>query len=459
MPHRARVRTNTNLAVTIFVLHVVLSAICLLKAPMGERFIWAAVFSLVASIPYINAIKKKNFIPYEAIFVFMGAFGFSYIFPLFLSVGKVYNLEILRFVIKMAVLSIICVSIGYRIKIGDMIANRLPLKNFIISDKKVLGLPMKFYLLWIALDIYALINPNIKPNIRAAWYSMIRLSIYVGIITDAYIYLSQRVTVKNKGPFLIRLIFFYLLWCISCFLEGFSGKMLEPLILIFLIYVKEKKKIPVVFIISLFIFGNIMLRYITPFTKAFRSQRWYGTSIEESVKYAQINFKEQDKVVRVATSESRASNVLEITLVCVQARHEGTKARVYNDFMSYISRFVPRFMWRNKPEFDYSKAARQLRILHSRDYATAVSIPMLGSFVLDGGVTGVIVGMLLVGVALRILWSWLVIRSGENFLTFIIYLIVIPTWTFGGEDLGTVLVCTVTFVGYAYLLLGIINKK
>jgi len=454
-----------NTALLFFLCHIAAAWFFYQRAVYIQAYYWAALFALVASLPYIIAIVTNNFILYESIYLFLGGFFLCHTAALFLPLADIeYNPDALTAAMRFAVLGTLALILGYKLNLGKIIAAKLPLKNFIISESLLFKVPAKFYFVWLLLVILPQMRIIRIPGYLFAMIDALRrLLLFTAIMIDAYIYFSKPKPgemVRRKGKYLLRIILFSAAYLIQTFLDGFSGKMAILFALLYFVYIKVNKRISLGLTIALILFMMAFLTYIVPFTKAFRSSYWYGASISESINYAYENKDKETEEDKIKFSVKRFSAALEMAVATSQLQEEGMSYYLYNDLIAFVARFIPRFIWRNKPtSFDWNKIGRNLGIIAEDDYHTSIGLPLLSGFIIGGGGISVFIGMLCTGVILRIFWEWLVVRPGENFLTFSIYSILLYTWMFGGGEFGAMLVCSTMFLAYGYILLGVLKVK
>jgi hypothetical protein len=198
---------------------------------------------------------------------------------------------------------------------------------------------------------------------------------------------------------------------------------------------------------------------LLPFTKAFREQYWTGSSFTASLNYAIENINLTQEAERRTASISRAANAIQIASIAYSFRQQGITIAIYQNTADFLSRFIPRFIWPDKPFVDYAQIGRQLGILQDDDYTTAIGIPLLASLIMSGGFFGVAVGMFAVGIIIRIFWEWLIVRGGGDFLPFCIYSIVLYTWMMGGDEIAILLHSSLGFLAYTYLFLNFFLRR
>jgi len=460
-----RNKFTRDTALFFFLCHIAVAWFFYQRAVYMQAYYWAALLVLVASLPYVIAMVTNNFILYESIYLFLGGFLLCHTAALFLPLADIgYNPDALAAAMRFAVLGILALIIGYKLKLGKAVAARLPLKNFVISESLIFKVPAKFYFAWLLLVILPQAKIVRLPGYLFAMVeALMRLLLFAAIMTDAYIYFSKPKPgemVRRKGKYLLRMILFSAAYMVQTFLGGFSGRMVILFVLLYFVYIKVNKRISLGLTISLILFTMLFFTYIVPFTKTFRSAYWGGASISESINHAYENKNKETDESNMKFSIKRFSEPLNMAVVTSQLQKEGMNYYLYDDLVAFVARFIPRFIWRNKPtSFDWNQIGRDLGIIAEDDYRTSIGLPLLSGFIIGGGRISVFIGMLFVGIVLRIFWEWLIVRPGENFLTFSIYSILLYTWMFGGAEFGSIMVSSTMFLAYAYIFLGVIKVK
>ena len=476
MPNLNRAK---NLALRIWLCHLGAAVYFFMKGTSSEIYLWVSAFIILASLPYLWALQTRRFVPYAGIYLFLAGFIVTYIIYFFFlppgqfvsfsqaesSAVKKYDISILIFVIKSACLGIIAFIVGYTIGLGKKFAGMLPLKNFIVNDEDLARLPLKLYILWMIVKIPPFFNILMPTTFQFIMNALGDTSINIALATDTYLYFSQKNSpiryVKNRSKkYLFRVVIFLSGFLFVCFYSGFSGPMMAPIVFIGLVYIRIKKKISFSLIISMAVAAALFISFVVPFTKQFRKNRYTeNLNFEQSVDDAFKDMADSNTTYLQKASIGRLSNPLEMAIVCSSLALEGKKIIVYNDFIDFLSRFIPRFIWPDKPSVDYNMIGRELGVIGWWDYKTSISPTLLGGLILNGRIFGVIIGMFLVGILIRVYWDWLMVRSQDNFLSFIIYLILMYFWMGGNEDLVISLHSNIALLVYIYLFMGAIKRK
>lgn len=474
----AAINVSGGTALLIWIIHLAVTLYFYYKGLYYQLipYYWAASLALACSIPYFLAMIKKSFIPYEGSYVFLAGILVSFTAWLALSPDKIdLNLESWNYAMRLAFAGSLVFLVGYYTAFGRAIGNIMPLKRFVILDPILPRLPAKFYCIgWILrmmprltelgigtlarVEVFGL--PMKILNKMQGWEIMNMFTSYgicAALMIDTYLAFSPQpqLTKNQRNIVLARLIILLSVEIFYSFLSGMAGNIVRPLIFIALAYIKAKKKIPVIPIILIALF---FIFYIVPFVKTFRGQYWQGAAAKDSINYAKNELSGKDDLSRKQDETlKRLSNPLEMAAICYEIRKEGRNVIMHQDSAAYFSRFVPRFLWPDKPVVDYNRLGRDLGMLSKNDYTTSIGLTFIGGLIMDSGTTGVIIGLFILGILLKILWQWLIVRSNENMFAFTVYSILIYRFIFP-EDFYAIIHATLSFIIYAYFLSAFVNR-
>lgn len=444
-----------------------------------KPYYWAAGLALAASIPYARAAISGRFTPYEGCYIFLASLLISFTAYLFLPLEKIdMNPASLNYAMKLAFGGALVFLIGYYTIFGMAIAQALPLRRFVIPDPLLSKIPLKLYFIgWLlrliprlselGISIFEKIGifglPMKLLNKMQGWEITNMLTSYgicTALMIDTYLCLSvsshEPGSRASKVNAFTRLSIFLLIEIFYSFFGGMAGNVMRPLVFVLLAYMKTKKRIPLVPVVLITIF---FIFYVVPFMKTFREQYWYGTDAKTSINYAQGLLSDKNKLSdRQDETLKRLSNPLEMAVICYEIRKEKREISSYHHGLpEYFSRFVPRFLWPNKPSINYNEIGREIGLLDPNDYSTSIGLTFIGGLIMDSGTFGVIAGMFLLGILVRIMWHWFVIRSDGNMFAFAIYSIIIYRVIFP-EDFYAILHSIIAFIIYAYFLSAFVNR-
>lgn len=475
----AEINVGRGKALFLWVVHLCLAEFLYLRGAEYKlaAYYLAAGLVVVASIPYLRSAINDRFIPYEGIYIFMTGHLIGFTAYIFLPLEKIeLNHASWTYAMKMAFYGAAVFLMGYWSIFGRAISRTLPVKRFIVDRVILVKLPLKFYIIgWVLRLLPGFCNStlNIFNKIEIIGIPMKILKAIQGweisgmftnygicaaLMIDMYLYLStsrDEIAAGSKRKILLRLSFFLIIETIYNLSSMMAGAVIRPLIFMFLSYIRTRRKLPVIPIaIVLFFF----IFFAVPFIKTFRSIYPYSGDLKASItSTTDILVDEKNRSTRRDMTIKRLSNPLEMAAVCYEAKLRGKEIVTYKDLPEYISRFVPRAIWPQKPSVDYNEIGREIGMLGPEDYGTAISLTLIGGLVIDNGIYGVIIGMFLAGIMLRVLWEWFIVRSGGNFIAFVVYIVLVYHWVFP-DDFYAILHSSIVFIVYAYFLLGFVNR-
>ncbi|MBN1914148.1 MAG: hypothetical protein JW788_07100 [Candidatus Omnitrophica bacterium] len=365
-------------------------------------------------------------------------------------------------VLKMLLAGMLFFCAGYYWPFSKLFSHRLPLKNFTISTNQLARLPIKLYLtVWILRCLaYTPLSCIIQPF--AGWSIMNIFSItavYASLMIDTYLYFSPGLSLKKsyRKKILVRGLFFLTAELVYIFfILSMTGIMATVFLHVIVVYIKCRKKIP--YVIILFVFMSIFI--VRPFLTAYRSYHWFGKNIKTSFEYAVESISDKDiRDYNRAVTAKRFANPLYVAVLSWGLAEEGRRVETYKGVAGYIAKFIPRILWPDKPSVSYNRIGRDLGILGAGERVTSVGVPLLAGYVMMGGFEAICIGMFLTGILLKTYWEWLIIRSGDNFLCFVVYFTILFPWLMMGMEWGGILHANVSFLVYTYFLLKFIKKE
>jgi hypothetical protein len=403
-----------------------------------DAYYWAAVYMITMSLPFLHAFLTDRFILYEGVYIYLVLAAIFTLPTMFLSTDKIeLDPAVLASVMKYFSAGVIAFLIGYNCGLGQKIAAILPTKPLSVSKDVLNRASNILYLIGWLSRFFLFLLRSFHAQIHG-WQitnTIINDSILIALMIDAYFILSYSDTKEKRIKRLIRFPILFILEIIRNFASGMARDVTLPFAMIIAVYLKARKKVPV---FSIIIMAIIFLTVINPLTKAFRLRYWEGVSFKESFQYSV-------KTVSGATTDEKAmeaikrlANPLEMAVYCYEIRTRGVKVGIYRDFLDFISRFIPRVLWPDKPIVDYNLLGKKLGVLPLSDYKTSAGVPLVAMLILSMGFVGVIVGLFLTGIIIRCYWHWLMVRTNEVLFAYILYLKLMITWSGEYEFMGTI---------------------
>jgi len=456
-------RRNGNAALVIFLINLFVAGLIIIKGSGSSAFFWTALAVIASALPYLFAFFKRKIIFYEPIYLFLSGTIFTYIaYLLFSSKALELDQEALAYVMTACTFGAVAFTIGYKLNFGNFLAKILPIKNYMV-DEKILGkICLKLYGLWLIFTILPFLPlGGLLDSMKSLFQNLMMFVVLGGVMIDIYLYAIASKADIGRYKYLLRSFLLACVYFVQCFLSGFSGAMASVFGVTIIAYIKGKNTLPSIpKIIAIIVTLVVFLGYIVPYTKIFREAHWQGENIGDSLEYANDEFITLSQDDKIEVSLTRFSDPLFMGLKCHGLRKQNVNISRYSGFLSFLARFVPRFIWKDKPvSFNGNQVGRELGVIQEDDFTTSISLPLLSNFILNGGLWGVILGMLGVGTILRLYWEWLIIRTGGNFLAFVVYFIILFSWIFGGDEIGSLVVANVGFLGYLYIFLGFAISK
>ena len=436
---------------------------------------WTALFIMAASIPYISAILRKRFIFYEGIYLFLAFFLVCHTARLFLNINEItLDLASATEIIKLLTIGTIGFIIGYEFFLCRIAAQILPIRNFFVADKYLMRFPIVLYFIgWLSRLIPWFVVKTLPPTFMFTkimlyfngWQLVKFLtvtSIYMALMIDAYIYFfnsESKIHILKKEKYLYRIIFFFTAEVIyGLLITGMKENILIPAMLMLMVYLKARKKIPFIHVtLTLAIFIVILMPFVSTFRDARRN---YGyTDTAECVREAAENiFNKENFQEELIKAIKRISVPLEMSVISLELHEEGMEVKTYRDTADYLSRFVPRFLWPAKPIVDYNRIGKEMGVLGEDDYATSISPTFIGGLILNHGFHGVIIGMFVAGLIIRTYWEWLIVRTGGNLFSFMIYFLALYSWI-RLDELTVILHANIALFLYIAVMVTLIKGK
>ncbi len=443
---------------------------------LGEQvYYWTALFIMAAAIPYVSALLRKRFIFYEGIYLFLAFFLVCHIARLFLNIDEItLELSSATEIIKLLIIGTVSFIVGYEFFLCRLAAQGLPIRNFFVANEYLTKFPLTLYLTGWALRLMPRLVVRMFPpgsiiskiiESFNGWQIVIFLmitSIYMALMIDAYIYfcnLGSKVHIFKKEKYLYRIIFFFTAEIIyGLLITGMKENILIPIILMLVVYLKARKKIPFIYIMLI---TSIFVVLFMPFTGTFRKMREnyeYTSTAKCAIETVENVFNKENFQDELVKAVKRVSAPLEMSVVSLELYQEGVEIKTYKDAADYLSRFVPRFLWPTKPSVDYNRIGKEMGILSEEDYTTSISPTLIGGLILNYGFYGVFIGMFIAGLIIRTYWEWLVVRTDGNLFSFIVYFLALYSWI-RLDEITIILHANIALFLYVFVIVTLMKRK
>ena len=241
----------------------------------------------------------------------------------------------------------------------------------------------------------------------------------------------------------LQLFILIVLLVIPIFLELLSGSYNFPFMIIFLIYVQylvykqNVNLLPFFIIVLLFLFIHVG-------KNDYRSQTWHEkdsklNTLNKSKIFFDNYFKFDDSITNRENYSLEKRIFHSYWSLLIVTKNSPQKVPYWEGY-SYklmLSKIIPRILWKNKPsdtlgnEFGHRyNVLTKKSTLTKRDNSTSWNMPVLNEFYVNFGQSGVIFGMLLIGVIMNFITRVGTIDKNYNLETIICFYLFIPLFFF-----------------------------
>ena len=298
-------------------------------------------------------------------------------------------------------------------------------------------------------------NLNIKNNLELLsvvfitnfvtliFFYLIKIQNYYSAFSQlkfVFIYLTFSLTFlvifdNTKVKILLK-IFFIFLNIYYFYIEILKGSYAFPfLILIFLLtlYYHLKKKLPLIAICL----TAVLFLFFHSFKHEYRILTWdiskhkeqsVNQSIKESntrllvnssfdyiKKFSGISFDQKIKDFK-NRNIFRIYHSAESLIIVTNFTPEEVPFWKGYSYKILLSKIIPRLLWKDKPSDTLGNDfGHRYKILNSEDQGTSWNMPVLNEFYVNYGLVGVLIGMLILGIILRICVSFVSIINTKNY--------------------------------------------
>lgn len=262
----------------------------------------------------------------------------------------------------------------------------------------------QIWIAWIMCGLYLLFQ--IFPAFRSL-PSVGHLDVMLGYLSMGLLFaLLLDKQLNKKHTFLLVLVIIY-----STVIKILSGSLAPAFfLLVFLgvIYWSKRKIIPWAFIIA----GVFVVVGLNPVKHHYRDIAWENetfsalSSFEKaSIFYDAIQvFYERDLFTSLAEDTSTLDRVSRLSTLenVISMTPDDVPYWMGGSYRTLFTSFIPRIIWPGKPEAKIGQEfGHRYSLLHKKDDITSYNLPWLPEFYANFGISGIILGMFLVGALFR----------------------------------------------------------
>ena len=385
---------------------------------------WFLIFCITSLFLFLLENKTKNQIPFFPLIIFYLLVCYGFNFEFLNGVLQSTKKDVLTKSLLIINLAIISFVIGYFsfIKFFNYRLLKFEFKNY--NHLVILSL---FFFLLILFDKYINIIPNYLNQVRMPLISITCIILYYRIITD-----NRKISLLYLIPIFI-LIFFELLS--SSYV--FPAMLSLQYVIIYFIVRRKIPIIPILFILSIFIFlhsfkyeyrfllkldtsNNYIVNRIEIFKDVYLDKIY--TKKKENI----ISLELQDSKAVLRTEKSKADNFNRLghsfnsLLILVEKTPSEIRYINGETYVILISKLIPRIIWRNKPsDTSGNMIGKKYKVLNKGDDATSWNVPIINEAYINFGYSGVIFIMLILGIFIRFFTNFFSNKNFKNFETHI----------------------------------------
>jgi hypothetical protein len=433
-------KNNFKLFITILSISIIILSYIFLKKYEDFNInyqlylIGSLIILMMPIIYYLYSDIEKNFLP---IFYLVTSYFFiSYFMYYLLNWGeglddngkRLYvnnaNTSEVLYSLKIFFLGILMFNIGYFItkfffKKNNFFSNYLKISNIneLVLISLIVNLFTIIFFYLIKIDIY--LNQFNQLKIPLIYLS-IALSFFVILKTTSFF----------KYIFLIPLIIFFLI-------ELIGGSYVFPfkmLFFMYFLYFSFTKK----FLLSPILIIFIMSFVIHSSKHEFRKLIWDTQSIDGKTVTFNKNltqkyysfiwaYKKDIKRFKNYNTDSKYRHLYNRNFsrlfhspksLIIVTKNTPNKIPYWNgqSYKIILTKIIPRIIWKDKPSDRLgNEFGRRYNILGKADYSTSWNMPVLNEFYANFGIKGVMIGMFIIGLLLRLLLNFFVIEKNNGY--------------------------------------------
>ncbi len=390
------------------------------------------IFAIILAIPFALAFIKKNFDPFEPIYLWCILFGFLYLvkpaIQLIRGTSFRYGGNFLNEALIIAITGLLAFYLGYYSKIGKKIASWIPVIKSEISSKKLQIIAWIFIALgFLGLNQYIQISGGwqafwSRPHgiagqahkTTAYLYQLPELMV-IGFLLMCETIIHRKITERKKtGAKGILTLIAAGLGGVGIYTIIWGSRTLYSwlIIAIIAIYFLKKRARPKLKATI----GIIVLLYVVlSLVPVYRSFMYLGSSFEKFAK----NF---NPIRDLASPLQSDGDEFHVYLAEVALVPESIGYDYFNLYGRFFLHPIPRLIWPDKPAFLNSKWDE---FLAKSGLGWGSAETMLGDFYAQLGILAVILGTFLSGIFWKTIYEYLR-QNPTNRSVIIIYAVILP---------------------------------
>lgn len=369
------------------------------------------VISLVPTFVYLNSMsgfKDIPLMPMHGIFYAM-SFGLP---ALSNKTYWYFSFDLnVSYALKLTILGLVCLYVGYYL-LGIFFKRNENKRSIYYPVNFEYRVGLKLFLLFSSFHVFPVLSKI--PSLGQLSAPLGYLSL--GIL--ASLFFSKRLS-RNQS-------YVFYLCCFYIFSVYLGSGSLAPLVLmmIFLcvIYWNIRRRVPIL-LVSLSI---VLLIVLNPVKQNFRELTWYADNGNSSLLHklgalsaSVVSYYSDSRLSDLILDDSSTINRLaHVPIFGVVLRSTPDHVEYWSGetYRTLFTSFIPRFLWPGKPEATIGQEfGHRYALIGEYDYWTSINLPWLIEFYINFGVSGIAVGMILVGVFFRFLVTRFVINTESAF--------------------------------------------
>jgi len=372
--------------------------------PSLKMIILVAVIFFVGALPMYFFLRKGlvgtfPLMSFHSMF-YAVSFGLVALTPAIVSRNIYFTITDIETVLYLTILGLAELYFGYYV-VGRVILKNIKPFKFYFDESPQIAEKIG----WTCLGVFFVLLPISKVIELTTIYYMIAPMREIALALFALLFLQRKLSVLGRVAFLIVLLPSY-------FIEAFASSQLAwvftSLILLSSIYMYVRKRIPYFIVI----FATLFFFFFQPVKNQYRQILWSTegermSNLELSAEFVDLAMQHaqgqnMDTSDFFLTSSYRLNHLSTFAAIW-RATPERVKFFMGETYAPMMTKFIPRDLWPEKPNDLLGTNGWALRYGFINSTKTAYNLPWLPEFYMNFGITGIVFGMLLVGIFLKFL--------------------------------------------------------